>query len=417
MGSVASFGQVAFSLATYANNNSITDEIMIRVPVSCTMEGVGMDSHNTDLLNGQYNSAVGETTMHAFCNDNNGFVIYAVGYTDNIVGKNVLANLTLGASHDITTGTAIGPVGNVDRSQWAMKISTGTDQQQAFPVSIQGNFDSFHEVPDKYTAIAKRASNTDVGTSAEGAMLKTTYQAYISKTQPAGTYTGQVKYVLLHPHTTPIPYSTMLDTGSVVSSKMKTIAARATKTYSDNTSDIKAIRIANSIPYGFVATEANTVSAPSSNRPIYIFFDNTNDAGTIYFYAGGYQIIMNQDSSNLFSGNLALTDISGLDTWDSSNVTNMLGMFKDTSITDVDALINWDVEKVTDMSHMFQNTSSLVDVSGITNWDVAGVEATAGASSEDVNNFYEMFGGSAAAPRLFVSRPGIWNSDGTYVPF
>jgi uncharacterized protein (TIGR02145 family) len=32
-----------------------------------------------------------------------------------------------------------------------------------------------------------------------------TYQAYISKTQPAGTYTGQVKYTLVHPHDTAAP--------------------------------------------------------------------------------------------------------------------------------------------------------------------------------------------------------------------
>ena len=47
--------------------------------------------------------------------------------------------------------------------------------------------------------VAKRLSGTDAGVSAEGASFKSTYQVYVSKVQPAGTYVGQVKYTLVHP--------------------------------------------------------------------------------------------------------------------------------------------------------------------------------------------------------------------------
>ena len=376
------FSMAIFSSA-FADGTNVVDKVNIRVPVSCTMEGTGMNSHNAEIANGQYNSNIGESTLKAYCNDNNGFIIYAIGYTDNTDGKNVLTSSTLGSTHDIITGTAIAPVGNVDNSQWAMKLSTVSSPTPTYPITIQNSFDSFHTVPDEYTAVAKRTGGTDVGTQAEGTTLKTTYQAYISKTQSAGTYTGQVKYTLLHPHSIPVPYSTMLDTGQVVSAKMKSLAAGTTKAYNDKTSDIKAIRMADSLPNGFVATDANTVSTIDSENPIYIFFDNANEAGIMYFYAGKYRVIMNPDSAHLFRSNLALSDISGLENWDSSNVTTMLAMFADdVSLTNVDALANWDTHNVENLRFLFGfNTQvindgyipQLTDISGLMNWNTSNV--------------------------------------------
>ena len=211
-------GTILASTLVSADNDSVVDEINITVPVSCTLSGTGMNTHNANINNGQYNSAIGETTLKAFCNDNEGFAIYAIGFTDNEDGKNVLTNSTLGSTHDIVTGTATGPVNNVDTSQWAMKLFTITSPTPTYPIVIAGSTDdadkeqgdpdysTFQEVPDDYTLVAKRTSGTDTGTSAEGATLKSTYQAYISKTQPAGTYTGQVKYTLVHPANAPTPH-------------------------------------------------------------------------------------------------------------------------------------------------------------------------------------------------------------------
>ena len=176
--------------------DDVVDEINITVPVSCSLSGTGMNTHNTEINNGQYNSAIGETTIKAFCNDNNGFAIYAIGYTDNEDGKNVLTSSALGSTYDIATGTATSGA----TSNWAMKLSTISSPTPTYPITIQNSFDSFQEVPDDYTLVAKRTSDTDIGTGAEGSTLKSTYQAYISPTQPAGTYTGQVKYTLVHPN-------------------------------------------------------------------------------------------------------------------------------------------------------------------------------------------------------------------------
>ncbi len=208
VGATVMLGTILSSHTVSANDNtSVVDQINITVPVSCTMSGTGMDSHNAEINNGQYNSNVGTTTLKAFCNDNEGFSIYAVGYTDNEIGKNVLTNSTLGSTHDIVTGTAIS--GNT--SNWAMKLATVSNPTPTYPIIIMGSTDdtekqagdpdysTFQNVPSSYAKVAKRESSTDVGTNAEGATLTTTYQAYISPTQAAGTYTGQVKYTMVHP--------------------------------------------------------------------------------------------------------------------------------------------------------------------------------------------------------------------------
>ncbi|MBR2544311.1 hypothetical protein IKF04_03370 [Candidatus Saccharibacteria bacterium] len=196
------------TVSAEGGNTDIVDRINITVPVSCTMSGTGQNTHNAEINNGQYNSNIGTTTMKAFCNDNEGFSIYAVGYTNNEIGKNVLTSSTLGPTHDIVTGTALS--GNT--SNWAMKLATVSDPTPTYPVIIMGSTDdtekqaedpdysTFQNVPSSYTKVAKRESSTDVGTTAEGATLTTTYQAYISPTQAAGTYTGQVKYTMVHPH-------------------------------------------------------------------------------------------------------------------------------------------------------------------------------------------------------------------------
>ena len=200
-----------------ADDTEVVDQINITVPVACTLSGTGTNSHNAVINNGQYNSAIGETTIKANCNDINGFSIYAIGFTDNTPTKNVLTNSALGSTYDIETGTGTSGA----TSQWAMKLSTVTSPEPTYPITIQNNFTSFQEVPDEYTLVAQRASGTDIGAASEGSLFKTTYQVYISPTQPAGTYTGQVKYRLIHPYnaTTPTTTFTVFYTGRPISNE------------------------------------------------------------------------------------------------------------------------------------------------------------------------------------------------------
>ena len=68
-------GVILASSATFADDTSVIDEINIAVPIACTISGTGMNTHNANINNGQYNSAIGETELKALCNDNEGFAI------------------------------------------------------------------------------------------------------------------------------------------------------------------------------------------------------------------------------------------------------------------------------------------------------------------------------------------------------
>ena len=194
-------GALLMSSSVFADNDSVVDEINITVPISCTLSGSGMTSHNANIANGTYTADIGTTTLTAFCNDNSGFSIYATGYTGNEIGatnSNKLVGTSASNNATINTGTAT-TAGNPDTSNWAMKLTATFSPTPTYPITIDNGFGSYSSVPNSYTKVAHRASGTDVGTNAEGSTLTTTYGAYISKTQPADTYSGQVIYTLVHP--------------------------------------------------------------------------------------------------------------------------------------------------------------------------------------------------------------------------
>ena len=209
-------------------DESVVDEINITVPVSCTISGVGMTSHNATINNGVlYGSVmtdvetdeltydgIGTTTLHAFCNDNNGFAIYAAGFTGNEVGgtnSNKLVGTSASGNASIGTGTGLGTTQDI--SEWAMAVykisdSGDTSGSDAFTIEAdsEGTFRLPHSVPNQYTKIAHKNSATDMDSVLGGVKMGTTYFVYISKTQPADTYSGQVIYTLVHPasHAAPV---------------------------------------------------------------------------------------------------------------------------------------------------------------------------------------------------------------------
>ena len=199
----------------------VVDIINITVPVSCTISGTGMNTHNAEITNGTYQANLGTTTLHAFCNDAEGFAIYAAGYTGDEIGatnSNKLVGTSASSNATIDTGLATS-AGNPDISNWAMKLAITQDSgdttgTNAFAIDSAPNtsggadasFSQYHVVPNEYTKVAHKNSVTDMTASTGGVKLTTTYAAYISKTQPADTYTGQVIYTLVHPanHAAPV---------------------------------------------------------------------------------------------------------------------------------------------------------------------------------------------------------------------
>ena len=78
-----------------------------------------------------------------------------------------------------------------------MKLALKAGDTSPTPPTIISPFDSYSTVPATWTKVATiPSSTTDME---KGSNFTTTYATYISPTQAAGTYIGQVKYLLTHP--------------------------------------------------------------------------------------------------------------------------------------------------------------------------------------------------------------------------
>lgn len=210
----AIIGAIFISGNSFADDSSVSTAT-ISVPVACSLVGITNTAHTAEIPNGvdsrsggYYPNGIGQTTLKAYCNDSEGFAIYAVGYTDDMEGNTYLRDSVLGQTSDIQTSTTFSGT----NSAWAMKmgVTSGT-----YPSIVAGSsadsekqsgdpdFSTWQTIPDDYTKVAYRNSATDVNNesiaSAEGSSITTTYAAYISTTQKAGTYVGKVKYTLVHP--------------------------------------------------------------------------------------------------------------------------------------------------------------------------------------------------------------------------
>ena len=174
-------------------DTSNTTNASVTVPVACSLSATVDTAHTATINNGTYTEDIGTTTLTTVCNDAEGFAIYAIGYTDDTYGNNTL----IGANTNQTITTSTATSGNI--SNWAMKLTKITDSSASYTpanLTIENSFDSYHAVPNEYTKVASYSSSTDVTL---GSKLTTTYAAYISGTQVADTYEGQVKYTLVHP--------------------------------------------------------------------------------------------------------------------------------------------------------------------------------------------------------------------------
>ena len=188
------FSGLILSSSFVSADDTIIDDVSIAVPVSCTMLGTGTNSHTANVPNGTYLADIGTTTLKIYCNDSTGFAVYAIGFTgDEYSGADHTKLIGVTNNQKISTGTATS--GNT--SNWAMKLETSSNA--TYPITLDNGYGSYSQVPDTYTKVAHRDSGTDTGTSATGAELTTTYASYMSSSQIADTYSGKVKYTLVHP--------------------------------------------------------------------------------------------------------------------------------------------------------------------------------------------------------------------------
>ena len=87
------------------------------------------------------------------------------------------------------------------------------------------------------------------------------------------------------------------------------------------------------------------------------------------------------DSSNFFFSLSSLTELVGINTVDTSDVTDMYNMFKYCGSLEELDLSNWDVSNVTNMSSMFEECNSLTELD-ISGWDTSEVASMGSMFSE-----------------------------------
>lgn len=199
------------SSATVSSDlSSSADHLNFAIPVSCTLVSNVEETHSATLLNGTYKDNIGKTIMTTYCNDSNGYTIYVASPAFNVNNQSILVS-SINSDYDIVTGTA---TSGAD-SAWAMKLSKSnintnidsngntvttnnivTNVGNDSPAIDPGFEDKYVAVPANWTPVVSKASGTV--SSQTGASFTTTYAAYTSTTQPAGTYAGLVRYLLLH---------------------------------------------------------------------------------------------------------------------------------------------------------------------------------------------------------------------------
>ena len=193
-----------------ADDSSVVQTSII-VPVACTLRGTGTDSHTATLApntysgasGSEYENGIGKTTLTAICNDDNGFSIYAIGYTGNSYDSENHTKL-VGNSLGGTIATKAYASGDTT-SNWSMKLTKVTDSTVSYNptnLTISTGYDAWHAIPDTYTKVAQYKANTGSSTTDTtlGVKLETTYATFIASNQPADTYVGQVKYTMVHPY-------------------------------------------------------------------------------------------------------------------------------------------------------------------------------------------------------------------------
>ncbi|MCO6559449.1 MAG: BspA family leucine-rich repeat surface protein [Bifidobacterium sp.] len=155
-------------------------------------------------------------------------------------------------------------------------------------------------------------------------------------------------------------------------------------------------------------------------------YDDVTAPGARIVYTDPDHTVLPSDCSDMFADfkTAGIMDMSQIGRFDTSNVTNMSGMFKNNaSVVDASVLKNWDTSKVTDMSSMFE-LSSVSDLSVLSHWNLDKVKTMAYmfsgtkdlhtldaarnlslASLTDMSYMFSNHGGS-----LDVSAMGTWDT-------
>ena len=302
---VTIFASGALMMSSSFADDSHVDDVSIIVPISCNLNSYNT-THSETVNPNTTEEDIGKTTLQAFCNDNDGFAIYAIGYTGNVDGTTTLVGNNTSLTIATSTNTS-------SSSSWSMKVTKETNTNTAYlpnNMTINNGYDSYSVVPTNWTKVATFSSATDTEEpNGKGAVLYTTYKVHIAPGQAADTYSGKVKYTLFHPSTSCLYYTVHFNPGDGSGYMAdQPICNNGSTALSTNTFIP---------PTGYEFKEWNT--APDGSGTSYtneqIINTNLADVGeSITLYAMWwnppylYKAVQNLSKGTLAQNNVALTD-------------------------------------------------------------------------------------------------------------
>ena len=191
-----SAGVLSEPASTAIETEAITTTVKVLEACSMTANPDSTDiAHSVEMIGGTVENSIGVTTIDVTCNDRDGYSVYAVGYGNNTVGNTDLTGAVTGQT--IPTGTNM----TTSVSNWAMRLTAVDNSTNYFVPTIlsdaNGSFAANHAVPSNNTKVVAFQNAIDVS---KPSRFTTTYAAAIAPYQAADTYTGQVKYTLVHPN-------------------------------------------------------------------------------------------------------------------------------------------------------------------------------------------------------------------------
>lgn len=151
---------------------------------------------------------------------------------------------------------------------------------------------------------------------------------------------------------------TELVVGTTLNTTLKKLAGASSPTYNTEDTNIKRIQRAYTMP---ASVTKKKISSDDSEYPVYAWYKDN----TIYIYSEDSVIYLNKDSSYTFTAFAGLETFN-MNIFDTSNVTNMKGLFKGCSGLTSLNLLGINTSKVTNMQEMFYSCRNLLslDLSG-----------------------------------------------------
>lgn len=177
------------------------DSVEARVEVSqaCSFDDDYSSTFNISAMNGTSGTTESmnrvnptDNMVHVSCNNIAGFDIKAVGYSPDATHASGYDGNTDMYSSTVSTPIPTGTATSGATSAWAMKVGSASSSTS---YTYQNGYNAYSNVPTTpAVSVLRFAGSTSAVVTGT---FRPDYQYYISQSQPAGTYTGKVKYTIV----------------------------------------------------------------------------------------------------------------------------------------------------------------------------------------------------------------------------